>query len=494
MIPWEAWSYMDCKTHKAKGVLNDRPPAIPRLTAELFTIPLDDGNYIIYAPLRRAAFVGNGGTVNFIASLKKGEPSWSFDPEGVLVEFLRRVGIVDGGEEIPPIVECEGDPLPTAVTLYLTTACNLRCTYCYAAAGDLPAKFMSLDVAKKGIDFVAANAAKKGTPNFEIAYHGGGEPTVNWQTITKSHEYARAKAEELGLGVLATTATNGFLPDDRVEWIISNLQGASISFDGLPAVHDKYRPTMKGEGSSGRVMATIRRFDETDFPYGIRVTVTADQIPAMADSVEFICANFKATRIQVEPSYQIGRWAHAPTAETRDFIAAFREAQLRAEKYGRQISYSAARLGTLTTHFCGISQDSFALSPDGNVSSCYEVFDERNTWSSMFFYGQPNRQSGGYDFDLAKLNHLRKQAVHYREYCRGCFAKWTCAGDCYHKSLTVNDSIEFSGSDRCNITRELTKDQILGRIAASGGIVWQGSSDEAEMESPAGTETIAETK
>jgi uncharacterized protein len=129
-------------------------------------------------------------------------------------------------------------------------------------------------------------------------------------------------------------------------------------------------------------------------------------------------------------------------------------------------------LGTLTNHFCGITKDSFALSPDGNVSACYEVFSEDNTWAKTFFYGQPDSQTKGYRFNLPVLNNLRNQAVQHREYCEGCFAKWTCAGDCYHKSLTVNGPGEFAGSDRCHIIRELTKDQILAKISEAGGVFW----------------------
>ena len=58
--------------------------------------------------------------------------------------------------------------------------------------------------------------------------------------------------------------------------------------------------------------------------------------------------------------------------ETAEFITAFREAQGRAAAYGREISFSAARLGTLTNHFCGMSQDNFCLSADGNVSTPLE--------------------------------------------------------------------------------------------------------------------------
>src|SRR5260370_23612243 len=152
----------------------------------------------------------------------------------------------------------------------------------------------------------------------------------------------------------------------------------------------------------------------------------------LPDSVEFICSHFRPQRIQVEPAYQIGRWENAPSAETEDFITAFRAAQLRAHRYDREIYYSAARLGTLTNHFCGVTQDTFALSPDGNVSACYEVFSEQNTCAKKFFYGQPSNNGKGYRFNLPVLNNLRQQAVQHREYCEGCFAKWTCAGDCYH--------------------------------------------------------------
>lgn len=460
-----------------------------RLSAEIFVIPLEPGKFIIYAPLRRTAFVANSRFVNLLQKLRSGNPASNSRSDVATLDFLKQLQIIDAGTERLPITEFSGDPCPTAVTLFLTTACNLRCTYCYASAGDTPVRIMSLEVAKRGIDFVSANAAKRGVPVFEIAYHGGGEPTVNWKTLTGSFEHAQARARASDLKVIASTATNGALTDSQIDWVIEHLAGASVSFDGLPVCHDRHRPLASGGGSSSQVIHTLRRFDEAAFPYGIRMTVTADQIPHMADSVEFICANFRPKRIQVEPAYQMGRWAGAPSAESEAFIEGYRSAQARAHEHGQSISFSAARIGTLTNHFCGITQDTFALSPDGNVSACYEVFSEQNAWSKVFFYGQPDGSTGGYEFDTQKLSHLRRQAVQHREYCRGCFAKWTCAGDCYHKSLTVNGATEFSGSDRCAITRELTKDQILEKIAQAGGIYWHEPFGK-ESNQPAGKELL----
>lgn len=444
------------------------------INSELFSIQLDTDRYLIYAPLRRSAFIGNSSTVNLLASLKEGKATGT-DGEGTaeLLKFLRDLDVVDGGPEYCPVTEFRGKPRPTEVTLFMTTGCNLRCTYCYASAGDTTLKKMSLETACRGIYFVASNAAETPERHFEVAYHGGGEPTANWSVLTDSYGYAVERAELGDLTFSAATATNGVLRDDQIDWIVEHLNGgASVSFDGLPEVHDRNRLTISGEGSSDRVIHTLTRFDDAGYDYGIRVTVTRDLINLLPQSIEFIFSTFSPQRVQVEPAYQLGRWSNAPSAETQSFIDAYREAQQCARSFGREIHYSAARVDSLTNHFCGITQDSFALTPDGNVSACYEAFSEDNQFRDIFFYGEPDSKSSGYQFQLPVLDNLRQQSVDHREYCQGCFAKWHCAGDCYHKALAANGRGEFAGSERCYITRELVKDQLLSRIADSGGLFW----------------------
>ncbi|MDR1675826.1 MAG: radical SAM protein, partial [Tannerella sp.] len=436
-------------------------------------IPLEDRKYLGYAPLRKAAFVGNAATVNFLADLKDGIYRAEADPDGTTGEFFRRLEIVDAGEETPPNYDREGAPCPTAVSLFLTTACNLRCTYCYASAGDTVRESMPLDVAKRGIDYVVANAVRQKASTVELNYHGGGEPTVNWRTLTYSFNHARRRTQAAGLELNASTATNGMLTDRQIDWITAHLQGASLSCDGLPEAQDRHRVRPSGRGSSARVIHTLRRFDEAGFNYGIRMTATAELIPFMADSVDYLFSSFRTHSVQIEPAYQIGRYADQPSAETEAFLTAFREAQRRAKKHGKQITYSGARVGILTNHFCAVSQDSFALLPDGAVSSCFEACSHSNPHASVFLYGQPDEASDGYRFDMERLGLLRRQGVQRREHCRECFAKWTCAGDCFHKAVVINGSAEeFAGTGRCHINRELTKDQILDRIAEAGGVCW----------------------
>ncbi|MFN0020721.1 MAG: radical SAM protein [Pirellulaceae bacterium] len=445
--------------------------AVPQVTAELFVVPLE-GAYLVYAPLQKAAFVADGRTVNRIVALQEATADLNDRETDRLVEFLRRLGIVEGAPEIPPITHFSGQPKPTMVTLFLTTSCNLRCTYCYASAGDTPKRAMSLEVAKQGIDFIIQNALELQKDEVEIAYHGGGEPTVNWNTLTQSYDYASLQAAKSGLKLRAAMASNGILSDDQIDWVLQHLDGVSLSFDGLPAAHDAHRLTVLGQPSSAHVLRTIQRFDESNYNYALRLTVTHDQIGRLADSITFICQKFHPRRIQVEPAYQLGRWTDAPSAETQSFLDQYRAGQAEARKYGQDIHFSGARLGTQTNHFCGITQDSFALTADGNVSACYEVFLESLPRAETFIYGHSEPATGGYHFELPVLNHLREQTVDKHAFCQGCFAKWSCGSDCFHKSLAVNGEGEFAGSDRCHIIRELTKDQILDRVERSGGLFW----------------------
>jgi uncharacterized protein len=444
--------------------------APPVLSAEVFSIPIEGSKYIVYAPARRAAFAGNAEVVRLISHLQKGMSGGFEGENAALLELMRALDIVDAGPERTPSAACQGVPVPVAVTLFLTTACNLRCTYCYASAGNRPAKSMTLDTATRGIDFVMANAATLGSPYCEVGYHGGGEPTMNWRVLTASFDHARRRAAERNLELRSSLATNGMLDDAQVDWITTHLGGANLSCDGLPEVHDRCRVTVSGKGSSERVLRTLRRFDEARFNYGIRLTVTAENIGRLPESVEFLSSHFRPASIQVEPVYLLGRGSGAASAESDEFIEAYREAAERAARHGRQINFSGARLGTLTNHFCGVSRDSFCLSADGNATACFEAFEEDNTWAGVFFYGRPAEGGAGYVFDQAVLDGLRSQAVEKREHCRGCFAKWSCGGDCYYKWMAATGGGEFNGSARCHVIRELTKGQILEKIASSGGL------------------------
>jgi uncharacterized protein len=443
-----------------------------QVPAELFVLPVGESDYLVYAPLRRAALIANAALVRFLRELQSGEASVDADPE--TAGFLRKCGVLDGDEEQAPDGRPAGPPRPATATLLLTNACNLRCGYCYAAAGQKPPEFMSMETARRAIDFVAENAVAAGLRRFELDFHGAGEPTVHWKLLQEAHGYARGVARSLGLELRSSLTTNGVLPAGKRAWIVAHLNSANVSFDGLPEVQDANRRFPSGRGSSDLVMATLRDFDRRGFRYSIRMTVTAESAPRLAQSVAFLCRRFQPRAIQVEPMYRMGRGRDAVNAETEVFVEAYRAARRTSGKAAGALRFSGARFPTATNRFCGAANDHFCVSPEGNISACHEVADERQPWAERFFYGRPSPGASGFVFDEPVYTALRAHTVERLAYCAGCFAKWSCAGDCHHKALHW-DADEFAGAGRCDVIRALTKDQILEKIAASGGVFWRGT-------------------
>jgi len=443
----------------------------PRLPSELFLLPLEDGSYLVYAPLRRVALIANAALVRVLRALQNG--SEIPDAPTEVGAFLRECGILGHGEDRAPRNCRRGTPRPTTATLLLTNACNLRCRYCYAAAGESAPALMPIETARRAIDFVAANAVASRAGWFEVDYHGAGEPTTHWKVLQESHRYAVGVAKSRGLRLRSSLTTNGVLPPAKQVWIVSHLNSANVSYDGLPEVQDRNRLFPSGRGSSDIVLATLRAFDRAGFRYTIRMTVTAEAAPRLAQSIAFLCSRFRPRAIQVEPLYRMGRGRDAADAETAVFIEAFRAARRTSAKAARLLRFSGARLELVTSRFCGAANDNFCVSPAGNISACHEVADEGQPWAKRFFYGRPSESGCGYDFDEPVYSRLRAQTVDRLEYCGSCFAKWHCAGDCFHKALHW-DAAEFSGAGRCEVIRALTKDQILEKIAASGGLCWRG--------------------
>lgn len=447
------------------------------ITTEVYIIPFAN-RYVVYAPLKRVAFLANTATVNFLSLLKEGRLKKITKEERGFLRFLNDIHLT-GMEGDSPITTFENATFkPTEVTLFLTNRCNLRCIYCYASAGSNSHVDMTFSLAKSGIDFVFRNALELGKKTFSIGYHGGGEPTMNWKVLVESLNYARELARKHGIRVYASVATNGVLSEIKRQWIIKNLNGVSLSIDGLPKVQDVQRPMNSEAPSSKSVLKTVEAFEKSGFPYGIRMTVTSFSVNEVPESIMYLLKHARPKRIQLEPVYNLGRGRDKSLhVEPGAFITAFHEAKRITDGYGVGLFFSSARIDTLTNRFCRSCGEGFSLTPHGNVTACYEICDEKGKYSQDFIFGYYNRSQNCFLFDDEKLQKLRNRTVENIPWCQGCFCKWHCAGDCANKAHHAMVDGEFIGHPRCEITRSLILDQILKKINESNGTFWAENSE-----------------
>lgn len=427
---------------------------------ELFVLRDEEGP-ILYAPLRRLAARLNEAAVAAVSRrLQQLELS---EEDRAVTGLLERHGFFTPAQ--PPA----DDPWrkPVQVTLFPSDGCNLRCRYCYAApAGNRHA--LSPEAARAAVDYVAANAREAGNRDFVVGFHGNGEPFTNFPLIREICAYTREKAEQLSLEGKLTVASNGALSDEQLDFLLAWFDGVNISFDGLPELQDWQRPFADGRGSFSAVDRTLQRLDAAGKHYGIRATLTTDSVDRLADITAFVAGRYPhCQQLHIEPAWECGRCLtsgeHPP--DTEQFVKQFLAALRLLPENGLRLVFSAARKDHLATTFCAAGRNSFVVTAEGLVTSCYEVCEAADPRAERFIYGYYDQVGGGYVFDRHKLEALHRLSVEHMPQCGDCFCKYHCAGDCPAKLLPNGAPEQHAGSERCRITRALTLYQLQRSLA-----------------------------
>ena len=440
------------------------------LLEQVFSIPLEEGKFLVYAPLKGVAFIANAALVNAIAArCRGGNPPAHHD---AALDFLHQLDFFSP-EAPPEDAYAAGGVAYDSVILFLTNQCNLRCSYCYASSGEFAPKRMSWKLAKAAVDQVMDGILARGGSDMTLGFHGGGEPTMNWPLLTKTVDYTRAKAAENALALSVSGAFNGYWSAKVRAYMLANFTDISLSFDGLPEVQNRQRPAIGQKQSFDRVAETLAALDRSDVSYGVRMTVTRDTVDTLAESVASVCERFRPAKIQVEPVFLEGRAKEEQAVnDAGAFVEQFIAAHRTAAEYGIELFYSAARPEALVQRFCLAACRALVVTTDGDITTCFETYGREHPLSARFLVGTygDNRQ---YQIEQDKLDRHFSRTADSIPYCRGCFCRWHCAGDCAIKASASGRVDEFQPTHRCGITQELTKYLILEKIRTSGCLVWQ---------------------
>ncbi len=437
----------------------------------VYTIPYQN-KYILYRPLKKLAFLANAALVNLIAQAQEDrQQCLSIEQNKEALQFLDTLGFWEPDPPVPPPPAGDHSFHPTVATLFLTTACNLRCTYCYAFGGESYVQTLASDLGRRAIDIVCQNATDAGQESFELSFHGGGEPTLAETHFRTLIEYARAKELPCQISV----ATNGYWTEEEREWILNHLDSISLSFDGIQAVQDRQRPLASGQGTFENVLGTIRAMDRRHFPYGIRLTVTNESIDDLERSIEFLCTETACRTFQVEPAFSHGRAQHEGTALTRTerFAAAFLEAYDVARSCGRHLYYSGARPWVITSRFCQAPERALIVTPNGTLTACYEIYNSDHSLAQDFFFGELS-ENGAMHIETTARQQFFEKVQERRALCQDCFCYWHCAGDCPSKTFAPEGDGHLHFGERCDLNRRITKELLLRYIADGDGI-WRGT-------------------
>ena len=341
------------------------------------------------------------------------------------------------------------------ITIFLTTACNLRCVYCYGFGGKNPA-FIDFNFIKAQIDDYANSNTKK----LSVFFQGTGEPTLSFDLIKKTVRYARTKIDDVNFQI----QSNGIVKENVLNWLIGNKFSFIISCDGPPDIQNKQRPPLN-KNDVGTVEKTIKKLIESNCLAAIRGTVTNYSSKRMIEILEYF-HNLGVKTIDLEPVFLEGRASERKSAYSR--MVNFDEYEKNLlksceliEEYEMVFENGYIRPAGVNKRFCGFPHR--VLTTDGHIVSCLDYTPEKDN-PQEFVYGDYDQKTNKIVINQKKLMNCKKISVENMPDCLDCFLKSSCGGWCFISNYYKTGSPLKPDRFRCKVIRNTTKKYLIYKI------------------------------
>ena len=456
---------------------------------DLYLIPSEeDENYILYRPSRHLVALISPIFLNSIQNTLtnlKTEDSILCELEKGIVSKFEKSGFLDSQTSAENKNEENfkfrnrlktNTFSPHEVTLDITRKCNMRCIYCYSNGGEINIT-MSKECGFAAIDLCITNAKRKGI-FLGLHFHGGGEPSQEFDLLKSFYFYAKKRCSEIGIELKSSVITNGMLPSFKTEFYAQNMEEITLSIDGDELSHDRQRMTPNKKSTFIHVFETAKLLKSLGKKFNLRTTITSENVNRLEDIVAFFIHEFPNCTINIEPVTLVGR-AIGKNELTCDPIL-FAEKLFRAMKIGIKnnaaVFYSGVSGYSQRKEFCAASAPNFCVCADESVTSCFS-YSNRDVVKDLFIYGNFDSKRKEFIFDKGRIKKLRSLTMEHGDYCDKCFCKNHCIGDCpaIRKFELSNESefiekfdTDFMNNRRCATNRKIVKlllnDIVRGRM------------------------------
>lgn len=119
--------------------------------------------------------------------------------------------------------------------IWLTTACNLKCKYCYEGTAKVNC-YLSKDYAAKIVDYIVQDCDK--TKNLQISFHGG-EPFLNYKIMEFISLELENQLHSVVNDISYQVTTNAtILNEEIIEFLKDHKIEVTCSLDGTKETHD----------------------------------------------------------------------------------------------------------------------------------------------------------------------------------------------------------------------------------------------------------------
>ena len=304
--------------------------------------------------------------------------------------------------------------------LSLTSACNLKCIYCYATDREEKGKHkLIFNDYRKIID-----DAVKLSSGLDIVLTGG-EPLLNKNCFAIA-EYAKSK------GCNPQLLSNGTLINEENIVHIKNIFSlVKISVDGsTKEMHEKLR----GENSYSSVMKALNLLDSAKASYSISMTINKLNI----NDINNMAAKYGAI-LTFAPLFKAGSAKNSKLAISgEEYYRALSNAKgINPLNYCESSLENAKQKKIIK---CAIGDAEISISETGDVYPCQLLHEDKflagNILNNSLFEIYNNSES---------LHKCRLLTVDNIKGCSSCFLRYVCGGACRARAFFESGKIGVSG-------------------------------------------------
>jgi len=363
------------------------------------------------------------------------------------------------------------------VLINITSKCNLACKYCilsgdYLNHSPLKQQNMSLDVARKALDFFLSRAREDGC--FRVDFFGG-EPLLAFPMIKRVVKYLNEKFSHRNQKWMMAITSNGtIMTKEIVDFLSENDALLQFSIDGSKEIHDRNRKFRKSnKGSFDTIIKNLQLISDWNHDFflnnlRLKAVITTESIEI--EDTEFYNIPVIKSLIEKRKFTMVNKIPHYDLKKDQDIFKRIdRLAELLLQK--KDVSTIKELLDGLTekaknlysatlSDFFGVQLTNYfhyeidkpvpfskncligfkgAVNPDGSISLCYraDTFPVGNVLEDTWYFDKIAR----YDREKFSIPD-----------CKNCFVQRFCTF-CHEKVNNREDNLETQIQNFCQFTR-----------------------------------------
>lgn len=345
--------------------------------------------------------------------------------------------------------------------IHATRRCNLQCKYCFGEENYLPQKEISIDVAKKAIDYVVFQYGKK-AQMYNIDLAGSGEPLLRFDFLKEIEEHCEILRNQTGKKIIISFPTNAtLLNKGHITYFEEHpdiLYG--ISLDGNKECNSN-RIYKNGENAFDDAMRGIEIVSNEHS--GIAVTITnknenVDEIYDFIYSIgKFDAISMHLVRDFTDSETSLYKINQEYLVENYKKLTKRLISELLQENYkyvtpllngddiyGGYIS-GAFHKGVIPKYRCDAGQNRMTVDDLGNLYACSVMNGNKDFYIGNIWEGVETKNR-----DKFFKSNIKESTV-----CSKCWCQNICRGECMTISYLTNGEFYHQNDFMCEIRKKL---------------------------------------